>query len=403
MYFGLVHLAENTLTRGLEHFDLPGIQAARLEAVAEADQILCTETVYKIFSQHYLQMFSESPRSIQTKDAAILAYEVFPFDSTELQKLFSTYFFRHASDAVQLTGKRTKILIVDDERMIRRLVEQIIGQYRPDIKTITASSGEEALEVWRPKEFLPVLTDQMMSGLSGLDITREMIAQDPDQNIVMLTGWGSVAMAVSFMQAGGTDFLTKPFDLEQISEVLRQALTGHTLQTIRTNLGILCEDTGSMLLLLRGVSEQLNTNLAAVSNSNDTAHGLLRHKAKQLIGDFVRSILPAQDITVCLSKLQTQLTCVQRLSNIIGRVQVGEIGEYLYQYVGALLQLYPGVEFTLACSPSQSSSLTISNGTEVIMIVCELIDNALHAINRSGQDRRYHLNPESNRNCTNSG
>ena len=238
--FGLVHLAENTLTRGLEHFDLPGIQAARLEAVAEADQILCTETVYKIFSQHYLQMFSESPRSIQTKDAAILAYEVFPFDSTELQKLFSTYFFRHASDAVQLTGKRTKILIVDDEPTIRRLVQQIISRNRPDIKTITASSGEEALEVWRPKEFLLVLTDQMISGLSELDITREMIAQDPQsEHSHAVTGWGSVAMAVSFMQAGGTDFLTKPFDLEQIGEILRTGINGTHPSNDSHKLGIL--------------------------------------------------------------------------------------------------------------------------------------------------------------------
>lgn len=385
MDFGLIHLVENALTKGPEHFDLPGIRAARLEAVADADQILCTDTVHSIFSRHYPQMFSKPPMTIQTKDMEILAYEVTAYDCAELQKLFSAYLFRTETFESGLTGQRRKVMIVDDEPFIREALSELFRDWWPDLEIVTASSGEEALEKWHPNGFLLVLTDYMMGGLSGLDLTEQMIAQDPEQSIVMITGYAQVETAVRFMQAGGADFLAKPFSLEEIRETLRQAVTGQTLQVIRNRLGILSENTGSLLMLLRGVSAQLHAILAKVNDANDITHGLLRHKAKQLVSDFVKTILPGQDFTNSLSTLKTQLTCVQRLSDILGRVQVGEVENYLDQYVGDLQQLYPAVEFRLFSKPDRNRSVTITSGTELILIACELIDNALHAITHSGK------------------
>ena len=383
--FGLIHLTENELTKGTEHFDLVGVRAARLEASAEPDQILCTETVYRIFGQHYPQMFRTQPRAIQTKDVEILAYEVLAYDCAELQSVFAAYLFRSMSVSPSLVGRRKRLLIVDDEPHILDSLADLFREEWPDLEIVTASSAEDALGIWRPKEFLLVLTDCIMPGMSGHELTQEMIGLDAEQSVVMITGFASIENAVRFMQVGGTDYVAKPFRYEEINEVMRQAITGQSLQAVRNRLGILSENIGNLLMLLRGVSGQLHTILGRVKDPDDIAHGLLRHKAKHLVNEFVKSILPGQDITGALAILQTQLRCVERLSNIVGRVQVGDIENYLDRYVADLQDLHRKVEFKLFSNSARDQSVTIASGTELILITCELIDNALYALKHCGK------------------
>jgi signal transduction histidine kinase len=234
-------------------------------------------------------------------------------------------------------------------------------------------------------EFLVVLTDCMMPGMNGLELTEQIIAQDPEQAVVMITAFSSVENAIRFMKAGGTDYITKPFRNEELNAAIRQAVTGQSLQAIRNRLGVLSENIGSLLMLMREVAAQLHTILAKVNNPNDISHSLLRHKAKQLVNDFVRTIVPGQDFLTSLATLKTQLACVQRLSNIVGRVQVGDIESYLDKYIGDLQELHPGVKFKLFSKPNTTRTITISSGTEVVLITCELIDNALHALSYAGE------------------
>ena len=93
MDFGFIRLARDTLTGNMEHFDLPGINAARLESVAEPGKILCTGTFHDLFAPHYSGMFSETPSTFHAKDREITAYEVIPVDTHEIQGFFRRYLY----------------------------------------------------------------------------------------------------------------------------------------------------------------------------------------------------------------------------------------------------------------------------------------------------------------------
>ena len=114
------------------------------------------------------------------------------------------------------------ILVVDDEPLVRRTLIQMIREQGYEVAA--AASAEEAL-VWLSRTPCRlVLTDVRLPGVSGLDLLREVRARFPQVGVVLVTGYGSVEMAVEAMQQGAQDFLLKPFDLGRVAEVLGRAL-----------------------------------------------------------------------------------------------------------------------------------------------------------------------------------
>ncbi len=123
---------------------------------------------------------------------------------------------------------KTKILIVDDELIMR---ESLAGWLERDgHKVVTASSGEEALEILKDSRFDILLIDIKMEGIGGLDVLRRVKESDPDVAVVMITAYGSISTAIEAMKNGAYDYLLKPFDPEALG-VLVDRIIEHQAQT----------------------------------------------------------------------------------------------------------------------------------------------------------------------------
>jgi len=113
-----------------------------------------------------------------------------------------------------------RALVVDDEPDVRlglKLLADSLG-----VDTRTAGSAEEALEIagrWAPHV---VLSDITMGAKSGLDLLDELQRTRPGTRVVLITGFGTIEMAVSAMSRGASHFVTKPFDNEEILEAIRR-------------------------------------------------------------------------------------------------------------------------------------------------------------------------------------
>ena len=118
------------------------------------------------------------------------------------------------------------ILIADDEINIRRVLEAILK--RDGYEVVTAASGEEALSLMN-REIQTVITDLKMPGLDGMELLRRLGAQHPDVPVVMITAHGSVENAVEAVKLGAFDYVEKPFDQEQIRQVVAKAIKTHSL------------------------------------------------------------------------------------------------------------------------------------------------------------------------------
>jgi two-component system response regulator FlrC len=114
------------------------------------------------------------------------------------------------------------VLVVDDEVLVRRTLAQIIQEHG---YTATAvGSSEEALSHLARRSCRLVLADVRLPGVSGLQLLHEVRARYPQTDVVMITGHGTVEMAVGAMQEGAQDFLLKPFGMARVGEVLTRIL-----------------------------------------------------------------------------------------------------------------------------------------------------------------------------------
>ncbi len=118
------------------------------------------------------------------------------------------------------TQDRLRVLVVDDEADVRlglRLLNESL-----DAEVREAASGEQALEVlggWTPHV---MLTDITMDGMSGMELLKQVNERLPDVKVLMITGYGTIELAVEAMRRGAAHFITKPFDnAEILAEVER--------------------------------------------------------------------------------------------------------------------------------------------------------------------------------------
>ncbi len=113
------------------------------------------------------------------------------------------------------------VLVVDDQADVCRGLRRLISTTGCQVST--AASGEEALSELRHSAFDIVITDIKMDGLSGIDLLHEMNREWPEIEVVLITGYGTIDMAVSCLQNGASHFITKPFDNEDILTFVRRA------------------------------------------------------------------------------------------------------------------------------------------------------------------------------------
>ncbi len=106
------------------------------------------------------------------------------------------------------------ILIVDDEPTARENLERLLRTN--GYETVVAADGQEALQRLSEQEFEVVLLDIRMPGLSGMDVLRRVDTDHSDTSVIMITAVAEVDAAVEAMKLGAYDWVTKPFNLDDI-------------------------------------------------------------------------------------------------------------------------------------------------------------------------------------------
>ena len=117
---------------------------------------------------------------------------------------------------------RKSILVVDDEKGQREIIAAILTDAGYD--ATTASSGEAALKFVADRRFDLVLTDYQMTGMTGLDLLREVTNIDKSMMVILISAHGTIDTAVDALRLGAFDYLQKPYDREKLLETVSRAL-----------------------------------------------------------------------------------------------------------------------------------------------------------------------------------
>ncbi|MFH1502929.1 MAG: diguanylate cyclase [Candidatus Eisenbacteria bacterium] len=122
----------------------------------------------------------------------------------------------------------TRILVVDDEEIMREFLKEVLASegYAIDL----AVSGRDAVEKMNERQYEIIITDIVMPELDGLGVVAAAKELPYDVDVVVMTGYASMETAVESMKLGATDYITKPFNIDQIRIIVSNAVKERALK-----------------------------------------------------------------------------------------------------------------------------------------------------------------------------
>lgn len=121
-----------------------------------------------------------------------------------------------------------KILVIEDDETVRDVLQSFLKTKNFDVTL--APNGESGLNLLRTENFDLIITDLVMPGVSGMDVLRRVSEAGITAPVIVITAFGTVQTAVEAMKHGAIDYITKPFNLDELMIVLNKALDISKLQ-----------------------------------------------------------------------------------------------------------------------------------------------------------------------------
>lgn len=123
---------------------------------------------------------------------------------------------------------KESILIVDDNTILRETLENLLTAIgiRPD----SVANGVDALEELKDKAYTFLLTDMKMPGMGGMELIQKAHQEFPEISIIAMTGYAEGYRYIDVINAGASDFLKKPFDIEELEAKIRRIIDDRDLR-----------------------------------------------------------------------------------------------------------------------------------------------------------------------------
>ncbi|MEW5873970.1 MAG: response regulator [Candidatus Zixiibacteriota bacterium] len=203
------------------------------------------------------------------------------------------------------------ILIVDDDPRIRNLLAESLDSV--GYQTLTAADGLDALAAVRTRPVDCVIADIKMPELDGLTLLHQIKAERPALPVVMITGFAFQQHRERALNAGAAGFLTKPFRLEKIEEVLQRVMTrpvasAQPARSIRNVL--IVEDDVEFRVLLTEIVEALGYNPMSVSDAEAAVKQIDMHRPDAVITDYKLPSMSGEELIRRIKSDHTDLPVV---------------------------------------------------------------------------------------------
>jgi two-component system response regulator HydG len=209
------------------------------------------------------------------------------------------------------------LLIVDDEQGNLESLTRLFSKEGMEVRP--AQNGAEALEVVRKEPVAVLLTDLMMPGMSGTELLRAARSLRPATQVVLMTAYGTVEVAVEAMKEGAYDFVTKPLKRHAIVKTVRQALERHSLLQENQQLKARLAEVGANTRRIIGQSPAFrftmdivkqaapSTATVLVTGENGTGKELVARALHELSGRAQGPFIPVNCAAIPDGLLESEL------------------------------------------------------------------------------------------------
>ncbi|MCX5889323.1 MAG: response regulator, partial [Deltaproteobacteria bacterium] len=184
-----------------------------------------------------------------------------------------------------------QILVIDDDKAMRDACYQILS--RQGYQVELAASARQGLTLLERSSFDAILLDLVMPDLDGLEALKKLKALDPEVEVIIITGYGTIQSAVETIKAGAFHFLSKPFVPDDLRNLVNRALEKRRLDLenlyLRQELkskedkNVLVYESESMARILDMITRVAPTDSTVlITGESGTGKGLVAHKIYQL-------------------------------------------------------------------------------------------------------------------------
>lgn len=142
----------------------------------------------------------------------------------------------------QIDHSKEMILVVDDDDLLRSTLEQLITALH--FRTASAPSAEVALKMLGEGQYTFLLTDMRMPEMNGFDLIKKVNEAFPGISVIAMTGYSEGYRYVDVINAGASDFIKKPFDLEELEAKIARIINERSLREELSRLSITDSLTG---------------------------------------------------------------------------------------------------------------------------------------------------------------
>jgi len=130
-----------------------------------------------------------------------------------------------------MKSKKTSILVVDDDPAALETLAELLVE--AGYRVLGATGGQQALEMLKQQTGIDlIVSDLMMPEINGIALTKEIHGMELNIPIIVITGFATIELAVETMKAGAADFITRPFNNEQIKITIKKVLETKRLQKL---------------------------------------------------------------------------------------------------------------------------------------------------------------------------
>ena len=181
---------------------------------------------------------------------------------------------------------KTSMLVVDDDPDIGLLLVDRLEAMGNQVRA--ACDGEAALAAIRQDVPSLVFLDIEMPKMSGLEALRQIRKEWPDLPVIVMTAHGTVARAVEAMKEGATDFITKPFDMDQLKSVIvkaleRKALSGEVLRLLAD----ISHDIKNLLTPVVSGAELIEAEIAELVDRLPEMDAVKAHASREICDEVI--------------------------------------------------------------------------------------------------------------------
>jgi len=256
-------------------------------------------------------------------------------------------------------AERVRVLVIDDDPGVRDYMEALVS--RQGYRVFAVADGEQALKTLEETQPDLVTLDVVLPGMDGLETLRELKQRLPEVPVVMLSGHGQARTIVQAMRFGASDFLRKPFEVEELELAFQKALEKRALKQeverlrgrarSETELLLLCGDNAKMKEIRDIIEQVADTDITVlVRGESGTGKELVARTLFQLSGRRDRAFVKVNCAALPSELLESELFGFEK--GAFTGAQKRKLGKFEYANHGTIFldeisEMHPSLQAKL--------------------------------------------------------